>query len=145
MHGEELRCGDPGQAGHARPDAGGVEGDHVAGDLAPRASGARKWDNRGPAIEEFAVSHDVFPALSSQQRSLTRFLIEEQRAGHVNPELRLLIEVVARACKRISVAVGKGALGGVLGDAEGGDGGSNINVQGEAQKKDRKSTRLNSR
>src|SRR3546814_12465412 len=63
---------------------------------------------RGPAIEEFAVSHDVFPALSSQQRSLTRFLIEEQRAGHVNPELRLLIEVVARACKRISVAVGKG-------------------------------------
>src|SRR3546814_7688592 len=36
---------------------------------------------------------------------------------------------------RISVAVGKGALGGVLGDAEGGDGGSNINVQGEAQKK----------
>src|SRR3546814_2305452 len=54
---------------------------------------------------------------------------------HVNPELRLLIEVVARACKRISVAVGKGALGGVLGDAEGGDGGSNINVQGEAQKK----------
>src|SRR3546814_18328467 len=30
---------------------------------------------------------------------------------------------------------GKGALGGVLGDAEGGDGGSNINVQGEAQKK----------
>src|SRR3546814_5875180 len=90
---------------------------------------------RSPAIEEFAVSHDVFPALSSQQRSLTRFLIEEQHAGHVNPELRLLIEVVARACKRISVAVGKGALGGVLGDAEGGDGGSNINVQGEAQKK----------
>src|SRR3546814_7013483 len=90
---------------------------------------------RSPAIEEFAVSHDVFPALSSQQRSLTRFLIEEQRAGHVNPELRLLIEVVARACKRISVAVGKGALGGVLGDAEGGDGGSNINVQGEAQTK----------
>src|SRR3546814_3584136 len=68
-----------------------------------------------------AVSHDAFPALSSQQRSLTRFLIEEQRAVHVNPELRLLIEVVARACKRIPVAVGKGALGGVLGDAEGGD------------------------
>src|SRR3546814_4311979 len=42
---------------------------------------------------------------------------------------------VARACKRLSGAVGKGALGGVLGDAEGGDGGSNINVKGEAQKK----------
>ncbi|RMH93867.1 class 1 fructose-bisphosphatase [Lysobacter pythonis] len=61
--------------------------------------------------------------------SLTRFLIEEERAGHVNAELRLLIEVVARACKTISVAVGKGALGGVLGDAGTG------NVQGEAQKK----------
>ncbi len=66
--------------------------------------------------------------------SLTRFLIEEQRGGRVNPDLRLLIEVVARACKTIAVAVGKGALGGVLGDAVGSEGAS-INVQGEAQKK----------
>ena len=66
--------------------------------------------------------------------SLTRFLIEEQRAGRVNPELRLLVEVVARACKRISIAVGKGALGGVLGDA-GSAGEASINIQGEAQKK----------
>ncbi len=61
--------------------------------------------------------------------SLTHYLIDEQRAGHVNSDLRLLIEVVARACKTISVAVGKGALGGVLGDAGTG------NIQGEAQKK----------
>ena len=61
--------------------------------------------------------------------SLTRYLIEEQRAGRVSADLRLLIEGVARACKSISIAVGKGALGGVLGDAGTG------NVQGEAQKK----------
>ena len=61
--------------------------------------------------------------------SLTRFLIEEQHAGHINADLRLLIEVVARACKSISIAVGKGALGGVLGSAE------TENVQGEVQKK----------
>ena len=61
--------------------------------------------------------------------SLTRHLIEEQRQGRISADLRLLIEVVARACKSISVAVGKGALGGVLGDAGTG------NVQGEAQKK----------
>src|SRR5690606_38116981 len=67
--------------------------------------------------------------------SLTRFLIEAQRAGQLNPELRLLIEVVDRACKRISVAVGKGALGDVLGDAVSGAGASSVNVQGEAQKK----------
>ena len=60
---------------------------------------------------------------------LTRFLIEAERAGQINPELRLLIEVVARACKSISYAISKGALGGVLGDAGTG------NVQGEAQKK----------
>jgi len=61
---------------------------------------------------------------------LTQFLIEEQRAmGQINPDLRLLLEVVARACKRISIAVGKGALGGVLGNA------GTDNVQGEAQKK----------
>ena len=61
---------------------------------------------------------------------LTQFLIEEQRAvGAMKPDLRLLLEVVARACKRISIAVGKGALGGVLGNA------GTDNVQGEAQKK----------
>lgn len=61
---------------------------------------------------------------------LTQFLIEEQRAmGVSKPDLRLLLEVVTRACKRISMAVGKGALGGVLGDAGTG------NIQGEAQKK----------
>src|SRR5687768_12249205 len=66
--------------------------------------------------------------------SLTRFLIEAQRAGQVGADLRLLIEVVARACKTISIAVGKGALGGVLGEA-GGPGAASMNIQGEAQKK----------
>ncbi len=67
--------------------------------------------------------------MSPKPISLTRFLIQEQHAGHINADLRLLIEVVARACKTISTAIGKGALGGVLGDAGTG------NVQGEAQKK----------
>ncbi|MFC5578815.1 class 1 fructose-bisphosphatase [Lysobacter niabensis] len=71
---------------------------------------------------------------SNASISLTRFLIEEQRAGRINPDLRLLIEVVARACKTISIAVGKGALGGVLGDA-GTPGAASMNIQGEAQKK----------
>jgi fructose-1,6-bisphosphatase I len=66
--------------------------------------------------------------------SLTRHLIEEERNGHICADLRLLIEVVARACKGISVAVGKGALGGVLGDA-GAPGSQSMNIQGEAQKK----------
>jgi fructose-1,6-bisphosphatase I len=71
---------------------------------------------------------------SASPISLTRFLIEEQREDRINADLRLLIEVVARACKTIAVAVGKGALGGVLGEAVTG-GGASINVQGEAQKK----------
>ncbi|WP_282298091.1 class 1 fructose-bisphosphatase [Stenotrophomonas sp. PS02289] len=61
--------------------------------------------------------------------SLTRYLIEEQHAGRINADLRQLIAVVGRACTSISIAVSKGALGGVLGDAGTG------NVQGEAQKK----------
>lgn len=62
--------------------------------------------------------------------TLTRFLIEEEREkGVISHDLRLLIEVVARACKQISIAIGKGALADVLG-AAGSD-----NVQGEAQKK----------
>ena len=62
--------------------------------------------------------------------SLTRYLVEQQRLeGHIPPELRLLLEVVARACKNISHAVNKGALGSVMGSAE------SENVQGEIQKK----------
>ncbi|MDR1063435.1 MAG: class 1 fructose-bisphosphatase [Azoarcus sp.] len=61
--------------------------------------------------------------------SLTQFLIGEQRAGHMSPDLRLLLEVVARAVKAIGVAVSKGALAGMLGEA------GTENVQGEAQKK----------
>ena len=62
--------------------------------------------------------------------SLTQYLIEEQRLHNTIPaELRLLIEVVARACKTISHAVCKGELGEVLGSAQ------SENVQGEVQKK----------
>jgi len=62
--------------------------------------------------------------------SLTQHLVEEQRQHNTIPaELRLLIEVVARACKTISHSVGKGALGDVLGALE------SENVQGEVQKK----------
>jgi fructose-1,6-bisphosphatase I len=66
----------------------------------------------------------------SKRISLTRYLVEQQRVdGHIPSHLRLLLEVVARACKSISQAVNKGALGGVLGSA------SSENVQGEIQKK----------
>ena len=62
--------------------------------------------------------------------SLTQHLIEEQRLHNTIPsELRLLIEVVSRACKTISHSVSKGALGDVLGAS------STENVQGEIQKK----------
>lgn len=40
------------------------------------------------------------------QRSLSRFQIEEERAGHANPDLHLSIAVGERACKAISAAVG---------------------------------------
>jgi len=61
--------------------------------------------------------------------SLTHYLIRCERDHGLDPDLRLLLETVARACKTISHAVGKGALGGVLGGA------GTTNVQGEAQKK----------
>jgi fructose-1,6-bisphosphatase I len=62
--------------------------------------------------------------------SLTQYLVEEQRLhNNIPAELRLLIEVVGRTCKTISHAVGKGALGEVLGTA------GSENVQGEVQKK----------
>ena len=66
----------------------------------------------------------------SSRISLSRYLVEKQRVdGHIPAQLRLLLEVVARACKSIAHAVNKGALGGVLGSA------GSANVQGEVQKK----------
>ncbi|MBL0284529.1 MAG: class 1 fructose-bisphosphatase [Zoogloea sp.] len=61
--------------------------------------------------------------------TLTQFLIEQQRKGLMGADLRLLMEVVARAVKAIAVNVSKGALADVLGEA------GSDNVQGEAQKK----------
>lgn len=64
------------------------------------------------------------------RKTLTQYLVEQQRdENRISAEVRLLIEVVARACKAIGHAVGKGALGGVLGSLE------SENVQGEVQKK----------
>lgn len=63
-----------------------------------------------------------------RRTTLTQFLIERERAGRINADLRLLIETIARACKAISVRVNKGTLGG---------GGASMdvqNVQGETQK-----------
>ncbi len=61
---------------------------------------------------------------------LTRYLIEKQRKQQcIDDDLRLLIEVVARACKAISAYVSKGELGNILGST------NSTNVQGEVQKK----------
>lgn len=65
-----------------------------------------------------------------KRKTLTQFLIEQQRGNGALPaDVRLLIEVVARACKAIGHHVSKGALGGVLGSLE------SENIQGEVQKK----------
>ena len=65
-----------------------------------------------------------------KRKTLSRYLIEQEREhGNIPNDLRLLLEVVSRACKLISHSVSKGALGDVLGGA------GTDNVQGEAQKK----------
>jgi fructose-1,6-bisphosphatase I len=67
--------------------------------------------------------------MSTRRISLTQYLVEKQREkGLIPAELRLLLEVVARACKRISYSVGKGDLAGILGEA------GSENVQGESTK-----------
>ncbi len=66
----------------------------------------------------------------TERISFTRYLVEQQRDhGRIPPQLRLLLEVVGRACKRIALAVNKGDLGDVMGSA------GSENVQGEVQKK----------
>ncbi|MFC3096241.1 class 1 fructose-bisphosphatase [Alteraurantiacibacter palmitatis] len=65
-----------------------------------------------------------------RRKTLTQFLIEQQRSEQIiGPELRLLVELVARACKSIGHVISKGELGDVLGSLE------TENIQGEVQKK----------
>lgn len=62
--------------------------------------------------------------------TLSRYLVEKQRQNpRVTADLRFLVEQAASGCKAISVAIGKGAIAGVLGSA------GTDNVQGEVQKK----------
>ncbi|MGE3160955.1 MAG: class 1 fructose-bisphosphatase [Burkholderiales bacterium] len=60
---------------------------------------------------------------------LSQYLIQCQRDGRINADLRLLLETIARACKAISTRVNKGALA----DAHGAAG--TTNVQGETVQK----------
>ena len=65
-----------------------------------------------------------------RRTTLTQFLVEQQRKEAALPsQLRLLVEIVARACKVIGHAINKGALGDMLGDL------ASENIQGEVQKK----------
>lgn len=65
-----------------------------------------------------------------RRKSLTQFLVEQQREQDALPaQPRLLLSVVARACKRIGYSVNQAGTDGLLGDA------GAINAQGEAQKR----------
>ena len=67
--------------------------------------------------------------MAHEHITLSRWLIEQERShGHIPGSLRLLIEQVARACKRISRTVSRAASSGVLGSL------GSQNVQGEVQK-----------
>ena len=47
-----------------------------------------------------------------KRKTLTQYLVEQQRSSQaLSAEVRLLIEIVSRACKTISHAVSNGALG----------------------------------
>ena len=61
--------------------------------------------------------------------TLSRYLQQKLDLPGVTPELCELIRQTCDACHRISDAIGKGALAGVLGQA------GSENIQGEEQKK----------
>ena len=61
-------------------------------------------------------------------RTLTRFLIEEQRRfNDATGNFTALLNDIRLACKRIATLIGKGRLAGALGSAD------SVNVQGETQ------------
>src|SRR5690606_14906217 len=75
-------------------------------------SGSRRGGHRRVNCARFSLPP---PEPLMSRVTLSRHLIEQPRSHTTPADLRFLIEVVARACKEISHAVSKGALGGVLG------------------------------
>lgn len=68
--------------------------------------------------------------MTPKHKTLTQFLVEQQYSDTCVPEqLRVLIEVVADACRSISSVVNRSAVNDLLGNL------SSENVQGEVQKK----------
>lgn len=68
--------------------------------------------------------------MTTATRTLTRFLIEEQRRfNNATGNFTALVNDIRLACKRIAGLIGKGALAGTLGGA------GSVNAQGEAQMK----------
>jgi fructose-1,6-bisphosphatase I/sedoheptulose-1,7-bisphosphatase len=68
--------------------------------------------------------------MSSQEKTITEFMIEEQRRfPDATGDFTALLNYVRLACKRISFIVGRGVLGGAHGPAQ------VANVQGEMQMK----------
>lgn len=66
----------------------------------------------------------------NQGLNFARYLIEQKkRSAGIDDALVSLVNDMSRACKNIAIAIGKGAVGNYLGDAEA------VNVQGEQQKK----------
>lgn len=68
--------------------------------------------------------------MSDREKTITEFLIEEQRRfPEATGDFTALLNYVRLACKRISFIVGRGALSGAQGSAH------DMNVQGETQMK----------
>ena len=71
---------------------------------------------------------ELHPTVPSREKTLTEFIIEEQRRfPQATGDFTALLNYVRIACKRIGFLVGRGALGDVLGSA------GATNVQGETQ------------
>lgn len=82
---------------------------------------------RSPGRGKIRVLHQQ--GVTMAQRTLARYLTEEQRDKGVITGDSVPDRNRSRACQAISVAIGKGGLGGVLGEA------GSDNVQGEAHRK----------
>ena len=71
-------------------------------------------------------NHDEVRIMPAREKTLTEFIIEEQRRfPHATGEFTALLNYVRLACKRISFLIGRGALGGVPGPA------GTLNAHGE--------------
>jgi fructose-1,6-bisphosphatase I len=97
---------------------------------AQQPAAQRSVKAQAAAVEAAAPAASSYKKSDFELYTLTTWLLQQERQGHIDTELATVISSISLACKQIAAAVGRSGISSLTGVA-----GTGENVQGEEQKK----------